>query len=42
MPWVWAAARSWVEPGSAGEAQQAAERVGEDLDVHAVALVLPE
>jgi hypothetical protein len=40
MPWVRAAVRSWVEPGTRGRGpQQAAERVGEDLDVHAVALV---
>jgi hypothetical protein len=40
--WCRAAVRPWVDPGRAGEAQsRRSERIGEDLDVHAVALVLP-
>lgn len=41
MPWVRAALMSWTAPDRAGAPQQPAERVGDDLHVHPVLLVLP-
>lgn len=42
IPCSRAAVRSWAEPGRAGEAQRSpSERIGEDLNIHAVAFVFP-